>query len=390
MGGAPDAARFVVANRAVLVSVMVVASPHVAFGSRGVAKLVESLSQPKEIANLAVNLATLNSQLSNQESKMQALANDGAVLAVLTKLLESPDADVREQTALAISSLTLVFQGRLAATDSGALAALGTALADANASVRAASAKALESVSMSRDGCSAMAAPASGSLVRKLTAALDDAHKPVVVGSIAALANLLRLDLGVDEALAAKIVPKLAKLVDPSQRDRKLLETGLQALWNLSNAPQGKQGSILDGVLDVLPQHVKQGQPNVRRLAAGCIMAITINKDGKLQSLPCADALMQLLIDPDSDAATVRDAVGALKNMTEYPKVRKFVDQWAKQHNVGEKMQDMFDRVMYDAMPWPSSHRYQHQNVAPGGVAAEEEARLRATWGYPQPFSEGM
>ena len=64
----------------------------------------------------------------------------GAVLAVLTKLLESPDADVREQTALAISSLTLVFQGRLAATDSGALAALGTALADANASVRAASA----------------------------------------------------------------------------------------------------------------------------------------------------------------------------------------------------------------------------------------------------------
>jgi hypothetical protein len=53
-------------------------------------------------------------------------------------------------------------------------------------------------------------------------------------------------------------------------------------------------------------------------------------------------------------------------------------------------MQDMFDRVMYDAMPWPSSHRYQHQNVAPGGVAAEEEARLRATWGYPQPFSEGM
>ena len=56
----------------------------------------------------------------------------------------------------------------------------------------------------------------------------------------------------------------------------------------------------------------------------------------------------------------------------------------------GEKMEEMFDRVMFDGKPWPNSLRYQHQNVAPGGVAAEEEAALRATWGYPQPFSEGM
>lgn len=349
---------------------------------------MQSLEIPEEKEALAQNLATLNSLLSNQESKMQALAKDGAVLPVLTKLLESPESEVRKQAALAIASLTLVYQGRLAAADAGAFAVLGKVLADGDSGVRAACGAALQSVTTSRDGCSALMG--AGGIVAKLTAALDDSHKPVVKASIAALANLLRLDLGVDEAIGANIVPKLAKLVDPAQRDRQMLENGLQALWNLANTPQGKQGAILEGCLDLLPQHVRQGQPNVRRLAAGAIMAITINKDGKLQSLPCADVLMELLFDPDSDASTVRDAVGALKNMTEYPKVRKHVSKWAKIHNVAEQMESMFDRVMYDAKPWPNSYRYQHQNIAPGGAAAEEEAQTRATWGYPQPFSDAM
>ena len=94
-----------------------------AFGDRGVSKLVEAISSPgatESVKDLRANLATLHSLLSNQESKMQALANDGAVLAVLTKLFESSEAEVRKQTALAVASLTLVYQGRIAATDHGA------------------------------------------------------------------------------------------------------------------------------------------------------------------------------------------------------------------------------------------------------------------------------
>lgn len=116
-------------------------------------------------------------------------------------------------------------------------------------------------------------------------------------------------------------------------------------------------------------------------------MAITIDKEGKLQSLDCADAVMSLLFDEMSDASTMRTSIGALKNMTEYPRVRKHVEQWARTHKVGEQVDQMFDRVMYDSKPWPNSLRYQHQNVAPGGVAAKEEAFVRRTWGYPQPFS---
>lgn len=52
---------------------------------------------------------------------------------------------------------------------------------------------------------------------------------------------------------------------------------------------------------------------NIRRLASGCTMAITIDKQGKLQSQACTEPLVELLIDPESDASTIRDAVSALE-----------------------------------------------------------------------------
>ena len=49
---------------------------------------------------------------------------------------------------------------------------------------------------------------------------------------------------------------------------------------------------------------------------------------------------------------------------------------------------EKLDKPMYDHKQWPASFRYQHQNVAPGGRAAEDEAETRAIWGYPQPFAQ--
>jgi len=358
----------------------------IAFGARGVSKLVECLSLAGDEGDIAVNLATLNGLLCSQECKMLALANDGAVMPVLTGLLASKEAEVRRQSGLTIASLTLVYQGRLAAKASGTINALRDGMSDGTANVRMACASALQSLSSSRDGCSDMMQEAMG-VVTKLTLALDDVSKDVMTPSINALSNLLRLDLGIDEALEVGVMSRLAKVVDPSQRVATLLETGLQALWNLANTPKGKEAAIDAQMLDVLPQHVRQGSPNVRRLAAGCIMAITINKDGKYQSTPCAMPLLELLFDPNSDPSTSRDVVGALKNMTEYPKLRKQIDKWLRSNGKLEEMEHMFERVVYDHKQWPASYRYQHQNIAPGGLAAEDEACTRATWGYPQPFN---
>ena len=222
------------------------ASSYVAFGTRGVAKLLETIDPSAPPADLAKTLATLNSLLSSQENKMQALANDGKVMSVLTGLLANASSDVRCQSALAIASLTLVMQGRIAAADASTVAALSGPLSDdVVADVRAACASAVESLTSSRDGCSVVtAAP---SIAAKLTVALDDLHKPVVKAASVALSNLLRLDLGVAEALTAGVVSKLAHLItqiETTDFDARLLQTCLQALWNLANTPEGKQQAI--------------------------------------------------------------------------------------------------------------------------------------------------
>ena len=97
----------------------------------------------------------------------------------------------------------------------------------------------------------------------------------------------------------------------------------------------------------------------------------------------------QLLFDKTGsvESSAMRDAVGALKNMSEYPKVRKAVDTWARKNNAGPQMAAMFTEPLYDHKQWPASIRFQHQNVAPGGKAAADEAALRERWGYPKPFA---
>ena len=357
---------------------------HLAYGVRGVAKLVAALSDGTP--DVAQSIATLNGLMSSQECKLQALQNDGAVVPVLTGLLGSADAMTRRQAALALASLTLVYQGRIAASDAGTAAALaGPLRADSDAEVRAACAQALESMTSSRDGCSVVIAAAG--IVTKLTEALDDDHPAVVKASLAASASLSRLDLGVDEALAAGAVPKLAKLVDPAQRDPQLLETGLQALWNLANTPDGKTAALAAGALDTLATLLTQGMPKVKRLAAGCVMAITVDKEAKLAGMPCVEPLCVLLFARDSEASAVRDAVGALKNITEFPKARKMVDTWAKGAGVQARMTEIFEDKLFDHKQWPASLRFQHQNVAPGGWASHEEAATRERWGYPRPFA---
>ncbi|KAL1528021.1 hypothetical protein AB1Y20_009390 [Prymnesium parvum] len=365
----------------------------IAFGNRGVPKLIEAISEPGAgdtslAPKTRTALATLHSLLSSQESKMVCLAKDGAVVPVLTQLLESEDHEVRRQSALILGSLALIFQGRMAISNAQSVAALIALLGkpDDNAGVREAAAAAMLALSSSRDGCSTLMQ--ADRVVATLTLALKDEHMPVMRSSLDALANVLRLDHGVTEALETGITRLLKGLVSPLEVfDEDMTEKALQALWNLSNTPDGKRSAIEEGLLEDLSELMAESRsPNIRRLAAGCTMAITIDKQGKLQSKSCEEPLVELLIDPESDAPTIRDAVGALKNISEYPKARKAIDKYVKTVEADTAFKEMLEKPMFDHKQWPASFRYEHQNVAPGGAAAESEAELRKRWGYPAPF----
>ena len=66
------------------------ASLNIAYGSLGVPRLVAAISDATASAEAAcTNLTTLNSLLSNQESKSKAISHQPPLVPVLTKLLAS-------------------------------------------------------------------------------------------------------------------------------------------------------------------------------------------------------------------------------------------------------------------------------------------------------------
>ena len=129
-------------------------------------------------------------------------------------------------------------------------------------------------------------------IVETLVSALDDEHLAAKLCSLRTLANLSRLDLGISEALDGGIMTRLAVVLDPAaahpgQEGSALVCSGLQTLWNLANTPDGKVAALDACLLPFLAHHCSFYSPREQRLSAGAIMAITINKQGKMESSEC-------------------------------------------------------------------------------------------------------
>ena len=314
----------------------------------------------------------------------------------------------------------------------------------------------------SRDGCTTLVAQER--IVETLVSALDDDHLAAKQCSLRTLANLSRLDLGISEALDGGIMTRLAVVLDPAAahpgaEGSALVCSGLQTLWNMANTPDGKVAALDACLLPFLAHHCSVYSPREQRLSAGAIMAITINKQGKMESSeclapcaarpapqptplptpppapfaggaaarsgsasswvgrsrgshgavvrwddgavgrwgggavvgaechdtlpsPCWRRLADLLLSLDTDEDTLRDVIGALKNMSEFPAARKAIERYMRKHGMPSEQLNM-----YDSKPWPQSIRYLHQNFAPGGQTATHEAAVRKRWGYPDPIS---
>jgi len=101
----------------------------IAYGSRGVDKLIETLASP-DVETQRFTLTTLNTLLSNQENKLKALSERLQLVWTLVTLLGSDDNEVKRQAALALASLGLLYQGRLAIGEAGAVRELSGLLVD--------------------------------------------------------------------------------------------------------------------------------------------------------------------------------------------------------------------------------------------------------------------
>ena len=106
----------------------------VAYGPRGVEKLIETLDTT-DAEVLRATLVTLNSLMSSQESKAQALSREPPLVPILGKLLGSEDDEVKRQAALTLASLGLLYQGRLAMSEAGTVGELSALVLDSSSTV---------------------------------------------------------------------------------------------------------------------------------------------------------------------------------------------------------------------------------------------------------------
>lgn len=230
---------------------------------------------------------------------------------------------------------------------------------------------------LSLPGCSLLS---SNPIVEALVAALGAEEAPTLVQALSALANLLRLEVGVSVALEAGIVASLQRALPLGQHGRPaLLGCALRCVFNLACTREGKAAATNAGLLATIAALCADSlEPEALRLAVGCLMAITVAKEAKLAAECAVAPLCRALADAGAEPFALRAAIGAIKNIAEVPALRRLFAQELAPHGV-----DMLQ--IADSATWPESNRYEHQNAAPGGFSAEADRALRAQWGYPEP-----
>ena len=329
-----------------------------AFGREGIALLVRTLAPDPHLLN------TLLDMIASPNAKAEAILAKPPIMPTLLTFLHPIDVQqhsLRKTAANIIAQLCKTYQGRQEASNANAVQILqSTITSDPSPEVAAAAAQALFEISRSRDGC--ILINQHRPLVAQLTLALEpSSHSLVAEPCLATLANLMQRDLGIADALTAGIIPKLRDFATPGNASQTEQLSSLHTLWNICNTPPGKEASVEAGMLELFGKICVEGSNEAKRLSAGCIMAITVVESGKRGSGMCLEPLIELALDPSSDAATVRNAVSALKNAAELPKARKIIEGLACKR--GLNAQSMFsDRGMgtpaFDADCWPDSKRY--------------------------------
>lgn len=229
--------------------------------------------------------------------------------------------------------------------------------------------------------------------VRALVRALDHDDVSLRQHTTDVLGNLTRLDVGVITAIHENVLTKLQTCMNAAREGSTggpLLRSCLQCIFSIVNTSEGKEAAISAGLLSTMAEILVTGESvtlgatdselqDLRRLAVGCIMAITIAGNGKAFAAAgdVIDVVVDVLTAPTTDAMTLRSAVAAIKNVAELPKARSMLREALERK--GRPL-----NAIADGDVWPMSNRYVHQNVAPGGETFEADRDVRERWGYPE------
>lgn len=321
----------------------------VAYGARCMPKLSAVLALPRKDltpGERAHALRTFLGQCSNQESKASGVGS-GAVGALVTLVADAEsDAVVRQLSCMALASLCTLVTGRAALFAAEGASTLCGALRDDDERAREAAAVVLETVSSARDGAGVLAGDKAGVDVigALITMVSDEDSTPgAVAAGIATLCNLSTTDSTIASNLrhhAIEVVLSCAgAALKADSLDFVVAALSAKYLRHLCHHPSGKIQVLEAGSLPTLAKMLGCFDLDVRRLAAGALMGLSVELDAKVA---IAEAAGQGLVDllPEDDLETAENALVAVQGIAEHPRAREvleaLLDEYGKRAVFGE------------------------------------------------------
>eukprot|EP00942_MAST-04A_sp_MAST-4A-sp1_P012389 g12389.t1 len=318
-----------------------------AFGMRAVEKLGELTRYPElSKEGRATALRLIVALTVTQEEKQRGV--NAGIIEACTALLTDDDASVREHAGSAIASIALAQQSRASITKAQTISALCEAIADPVGEVRESASLALLNISISRRGADMIVATELA--IGKIVTALGDVSKYVSLYLVSCLVNSARYGKGVQLALNAGAVEKVINLLqtcpvttDPKSIPGLLVQT-LNAIWNLGNELEGKDLLIGADAVEHVSVTLFDSSTDVKRCAAGALMALSVQEYGKSQILDfSAVGLSRLLQDENASVrANARTAIyQASENRdTRYGMVMELVQTWPAAESLNKLLDD--------------------------------------------------
>jgi len=138
------------------------------------------------------------------------------------------------------------------------------------------------------------------------------------------LSNVMREDdNAIVQALENEMVATLVKILKSGDvADQLVLFAGL-CMQHMANLHAGKEKMIRDGAVPILTLLLDHYYDKVRTSAAGTLMVITVNIEGKSVVKEHAMERLGLLVLHDPDDTARHHATAALQHICEHPQGRK-------------------------------------------------------------------
>lgn len=265
-------------------------------------------------------LRILLSLICDLKAKATAIS-EGAIAPVGFMMEADLDEVVRSYAAQVLGSLLSVYQGRVAVETTGVVANLRRALQDSVGEVRLEACKSILSLS---DDIMGVRTIAENGLVVDLVKALDDELSTVQEVALQTLSNILREDdNAIVQALENEMVTTVVKMLKSGDVADQLVLFATLCMQHMANLHAGKERMISDGAVPLLTLLLEHYYDKVRTAAAGTLMVVTVNIQGKTVVKEHAMERLGLLVLNDPDDTARHHATAALQHICEHPQCRK-------------------------------------------------------------------